>query len=277
MNFRKEWQPEVEAINVTDKDIVTRFDQWLQQAKQHEGDPVLTYEVPVSGLQSIHMGVVRQFESDLEPEPFIGIKLAKDPTVTINSGSIKGSLSQMRIGHMEAYQSFQRYKPYIFCNEEEVADRFQLVFGNEAIANWFSRGVHPTVEPYRYVQMARKLELEPIITPEIDASVSKAKGNLVAYILQKALMQASLSRRIEAVYDSIDRGVAREGLTIRFAPESRGEANLMTYQHRSEIDKNDRVIQELKQELIYLGIDAADFYKSIASLLGLEFSLDQPN
>ena len=66
--------------------------------------------------------------------------------------------------------------------------RFQIVFGNEAIAEWFTSKTNQMItNSYQYVQMAKRLGIEPVITPEIAESITLRKNRLVVDLVKIAL------------------------------------------------------------------------------------------
>lgn len=268
----RQWD-ELPRVEVTWEQLEARLTEWVELAKAHVGEPVLTYSSNDPPLYwPLSMGRVR---SDIKQETDINLKqgvvLAEAPTATTDGRLVQDSQFTMDVSFWEVYNSFQLRKAHI--GDREGTPRFQIVFGNEAIAEWFTQNDHQwAVDPFRYVQMANRLGFEPIVTPEIANSTAQRRHHVMAQLVKMAIEQSRLVERIDTVYKSIGSGMRslHGGLALDMAPEGAGEASLRTYQQRQEQDRNKHTVQRLQQELVDLGVEEADYYRSVSRLLGLD-------
>lgn len=269
-------------VEVTQEQLRARFSEWVELAKEHAGELVVVYKEGRRDLEywPVHMGVIRA-DLDTVEEPGRGIDGSSidftDAHIVASDGaSIREFDRPLRADTMRAYDSFQLVKPS-FLSREDVP-QFQIVFGNDAVAEWFSKNGHlRDVGIGKYVEMARRLGVEPIITPETEAYIAERRQVIIKDLVDLALKRAGINKRIEAVYDSVGSGVQSlyDGLAIGTAPESEGDANLRTYGSRQEVDQINRAVQRLMQELTSLGVDESDYYRIIARQLGLDLSTKQ--
>lgn len=266
----KIWEHEPRA-SVTEEQVRARLDEWVELAKAHEGELAVTYSATAHHWP-LWMGVIRKDLNTGEPT----ITLTEAPTVAFDGkGEIIESKAPMGLSRGMAHNSFQLFDPR--HGMLWTAPQTQVVFGNEAVATWFSNTDHYWAVPYRYVQMARKLGLQPIITPEVARSLADRKLKLTARLVQIALQQSSLTARIQGIYDSIGGGSRslHGGLATGMAPGDKIDAAFMALGHKEERDRNGHAIERLQKELAALGVQASDYYSSVAWLLGLDLPEQQ--
>lgn len=268
-------------VKVTQEQLRDRFSEWVEQAREHAGELAVVYQEGRRSFEywPVHMGVIRaDMDAVEEPEDIngSGIKLTDAPIVASNNSSISEFNWPLQISAIQAYESFQFFKPSFVS--EEGAPQLQIVFGNEAVAEWFrENGRLRGVGVGKYVGMVRRLGFEPIITLEVEAFITERRQVIIKGLVNLALSRAGLKKRIDAVYGSVGSG-ARSlygGLAIGMAPESKGEANLRTHGSRREMDQINSTAQRLMQELTSLGFDESDYYRIIAQQLGLDLPTKQ--
>jgi hypothetical protein len=261
---------------VSQEQIDARMAEILEAARQHVGQPVMLYEERVLYEERenwyLRAGIVARSVRliDQNEGPPTRFRLTYAKTVAYDGYDIEESDLPLRFGLNDAFQTFQTFRPYIGAERERPY--VSVVFGKEAIARWFSQNAHfNRVETSTYVQMMRRLGVEPVTAPEISSEVAEERARTTVELVRLALEQTGLTARIDAVYESIGAGMVSlyGGLAIGTAPESVGEANLRTSGKRRERDRNAHRIEALKQKLIDLGATEEDYYRSVAWILGL--------
>jgi hypothetical protein len=269
-----------EKVEVTDDELHERLKEWVEAIQSHPGQLVLTHD---SRRQSerrstwdVHVGVIRP---DITEEEIIegsssgffrGIDLTDGEIAWANHGELRfEDKFPVKVGQLDAYNSFQGRIPQIGPQRSQRYSLFELVVGDEAVAQWFSDEEHRH-RAYQYYQICKRLGVEVEMTPEVTAAVEHRKSQLTIILVKKALSQNNLVKSIDAVYESVGKGPRFDGYAIGMSPESTGEANLRTHRQRQERDQNLRSLHKIKAELLELGVDEAQFYANVAALIGLD-------
>jgi hypothetical protein len=254
-----------DLVPVPDEQLEACVNGWVESARAHAGELMVVYADPSgeSRYKRLYMGIIR---SDLGQETDVsmlnGVDLTDGVVVTSDGHGVEDISAPIRVGFLEAFDSFQTFKPHFL--DRDGLPRFQVAFGNEAVVQWFMQrtdqlGGLSGVELYRYTQLARRLGIEePITTPEIEASTREREDRLIAQLRKKTAEQAGLTEQIDRVYSSVgsDIRLYEGGLTAGVAPETTGEAALRTHNQRHAQERNQSTILHLQQELADLGIQS---------------------
>jgi hypothetical protein len=128
---------QLEVVQVNDGQIKERFDQWVEQAQQRGGEPVITYFDGPRSPWPLKMGIVRQVIDDgVKASPLGGLALTEASYVAAEPSQVRNFEHPIRIGAEQVIASFQRTR--IWVTDKKGSPPFELVFGNEAIAQWFT-------------------------------------------------------------------------------------------------------------------------------------------
>ncbi|HUY53419.1 MAG TPA: hypothetical protein VMV24_02495 [Candidatus Dormibacteraeota bacterium] len=268
---------ELPEIEVSDKQIDARLNEWLELAKAHTGELVMVYE-DIRHVD-LYMARIRSDIDEVAPSRTLtGITIAESPTISNNGYGMSEHDYALSLDITQMYESFQLYRPWLGEEYRELP-KVQVVFGNEAVADWFIQSSYlPYVEPYIYVQMTKRLGFEPKTTPEIIASVADYRDRVIINLAELVLKQTRVNTKIDKIYKSVGGGAQslHGGLAIGMAPENAVEASFRTHQDRLDRDNNAKHIDRLKRELISLGIEKEEFYQTIAEIFGLSLDLLRP-
>lgn len=268
---------ELPEAEVSNEQIDARLNEWLELARAHPGELVIVYE----DIHRVDLSMARirnDIDEVVPSRTLAGITIAESPTISNNGYGMSEHDHALSLDITQIYESFQLYRLWLGEGYGELP-KVQVVFGNEAVADWFMRSSHLSyVEPYIYVLMAKRLGFEPKTTPEIIASVADYRAKVIINLAELVLKQTDINTKIDKIYKSVGGGpqLLHSGLAIGMAPESSMEAGFRTYQDRLDRDNNAKHIDRLKRELISLDIVKEEFYQTIAEIFGLSLDLPRP-
>ncbi len=195
-------------VLVAKEDIEERLHDWMAEIRAHPGEPILVYSYSPESKYSIRVGFVRSDITDEEIDrisafSLAGLDVTAGRIASIEEGAVVISNKfPIKLGPIQAEKSHQLYtspfgKP---SGEGEIREQFDVVIGNEAIANWFSDQTN-TDNPYKYVLICRRLGHEVTITPQIARSVEERTAELIELAQSLVLEQP---RDVEAIKKCLD-------------------------------------------------------------------------
>lgn len=258
-NIESSWE-ELPRIEVTTEQLTARLSEWVELAKQYPGEAVVFFDKNESILP-LSMGRIR---NDWDQDETVSL----DEPMAITDGQYvrsDGNNLQIidyikRLSPINIEESFQLFTPKV--NADGVP-RFQVAFGNEAVATWFAENTQMwPVQPHLYILMSKKLGIEPVINPDVLDETAEYRLDITRRLIATAIKNTILTRNIVSVYDNIGRGIVDDA-----------SAGRITHLQRRERDSNYQLMARWKTELVSLGVDPDAYYMSIA----LEMGLDLPS
>lgn len=159
---RPEWQKPI-SVEITPEQQARRYAEILAQAQIHANDLVLTYNVDQK-IWPLRLGVVRDDIASEGMDVQAVIDLTHRRYLASNGDTIEQFASPLQFNVNDVFKSLLTFRTV--DGDDVKQPKFQIVFGNEAIATWFQLSQQeglPAVKPEAYIQMARDLGFKPIL------------------------------------------------------------------------------------------------------------------
>lgn len=278
-------EPRIEFTEHSEEELTARYQEVIDLARQHAGEPVMVTTVRVENAfhggpgderhmnyqsRSIGIGIVN--DNIEETDAFGGkkIELAKKQIRLSDYGIHSDHEYPLTFSTFDASEFFEHCRGANIINSETTVPCLEVVFGKKEIASWFNQ--HRKNDLTALVRMMNQLGQSPVETTEIKDSIARRQVRIIAELIKKSMENhdfAKISKRVEKLVGATAISFNDESGEIESRPKHPDFMSKI-FAEGDTTAHMDRRAALLIQELIDLGMSREEYNETVVRMLGID-------